>query len=357
MEKIKIGIIGGGWRAAFYTRIARLVPDRFEVTRVYMRDPEKAAAYAAHFGVATTQDWRQACEGADYVILCVKRDAMLPFLEKLFEAGIPILCETPPAQTLAEFHHLWAMYQKYCPHINIAEQYFLQPYHQSVLQIISDGLLGDVHSVNISMMHAYHGVSMLRRYLGIRFENCVVTGKRYTVPTMRSCDRTGMIHTGEIRDCIRKLLTLDFENGRTALFDFDSEQYFSYIRSRHLCVSGVRGEVYDMDIRYMGEGFSPVHSTLRRIDLGRDSNLEGFGHRGIMLDGKFVYRNPFEYARLNDDEIAIAGCMDRMYRSLHGEPDFYPLEQALQDCYLALIMEQALDICAPVVTQRQVWAK
>ena len=48
--------------------------------------------------------------------------------------------------------------------------------------------------------------------------------------------------------------------------------------------------------------------------------------------------------------------MEKMYRSLNGEPDFYPLEQSLQDSYLALAMTAALDSGEPFATTSQSWA-
>lgn len=358
MNKIKIGIIGGGWRAEFFTRIAHQIPEHFEIVRVYIRNSEKASAFSSKFGIPTTQNIQELMVSEiDFVILCVKRGAVLPILEQLFKAGIPVLCETPPAETLTELNYLWELKEKYNPKINVNEQYFLQPYQQSVLKIVEQGLIGEVNSVNISMMHGYHGANMLRRYLGINFENCTIQGKQYTVPSMNNCGRGGMEYTGEIIQSNRNLLTLDFDNGKTALFDFDDVQYFSYIRTRHLCVSGVRGEVYDSEVHYLDNKFHPVIDSLKRIDLGINSNLEGYSHRGIMLGGQFLYRNPFEYARLSDDEIAIACCMEKMYESLHGGVDFYPLEQSLQDSYLALAMDQAVTTGQSFTTESQFWTK
>ena len=34
MGKIRYGVIGSGWRAEFYIRIAKAVPDKFELTAV-----------------------------------------------------------------------------------------------------------------------------------------------------------------------------------------------------------------------------------------------------------------------------------------------------------------------------------
>lgn len=42
MGKIRYGVIGSGWRAEFYIRIAKAVPDKFEFTAVLIRDKEKA---------------------------------------------------------------------------------------------------------------------------------------------------------------------------------------------------------------------------------------------------------------------------------------------------------------------------
>lgn len=356
MEKIRIGLIGGGWRSEFYVRAAQQLSERFEIVCAFLRSPEKAAEFTKTFGIRTVCSLDELMAApVDYVILTVKRDAMLPMLERLFQAEIPVLCETPPAPTLAGLNELWGLAEKYRPRINVAEQYFLQPYHQSVLKLVESGLIGEVGSVNISMMHGYHAANMIRRYLGIGFENGTVSGKRYRVPSVVHCGRGGLDFSGTNSVQQRSLVTLDFENGKTALYDFNEDQYFSYIRTRHLCVSGVRGEIYDLDVRYLNEKFEPVTDTLKRIDLGAYSNLEGFSHRGFQLGGKRLYQNPFEGARMSDDEIAVASCMVKMYESLHGEKDFYPLQQALQDSYLALAMEQAAETGLPVATENQSW--
>ena len=46
MGKIKYALIGSGWRAEFYIRIAKMVPEQFELTAVLVRDAAKGAAFA-----------------------------------------------------------------------------------------------------------------------------------------------------------------------------------------------------------------------------------------------------------------------------------------------------------------------
>lgn len=357
MEKIKIGLIGGGWRAEFYVRAAQQLPEQFTIVGAFLRSPEKAAEFTEKFGIpAVTALDRLLAVPMDYAVLAVKRDFMLPFLERLFQAQIPVLCETTPAPSFEALRQLWALAQRYRPRINVAEQYFLQPYHQSVLQVIAGGLIGEVGSVKLSMMHGYHAANMIRRYLGLGFENCTICGKRYAVPSVQTCGRNGPDFSGRIAEFRRSLAVLDFENGKTALYDFNHDQYFSRIRSSHLCVSGVRGEIYDLDVRSLDREFRPVRETMERLDLGAYGNLEGYCLAGFRLGGQVLYRNPFPGARLSDEEIAVASCMRKMGEALRGQADFYPLREALQDSYLALMMERAEETGAPVRTETQPWA-
>lgn len=43
-NRIEFGIIGGGWRAEFFLRIAKMLPERFNITGIMVRNPGKGAA-------------------------------------------------------------------------------------------------------------------------------------------------------------------------------------------------------------------------------------------------------------------------------------------------------------------------
>ena len=51
---------------------------------------------------------------------------------------------------------------------------------------------------------------------------------------------------------------------------------------------------------------------LKRINKGEYENAEGYFLKGIMVGERWVYENPFMPARLYDDEIAIAACLQKM---------------------------------------------
>ena len=42
MERIRFAVVGTGWRSLFYVRIAKWLPERFELTGVLCRTKERA---------------------------------------------------------------------------------------------------------------------------------------------------------------------------------------------------------------------------------------------------------------------------------------------------------------------------
>ena len=53
MTSTRFAIVGGGWRAEFYLRVAAAIPERFGVSGVLARDATKRAALGSAFSVAT----------------------------------------------------------------------------------------------------------------------------------------------------------------------------------------------------------------------------------------------------------------------------------------------------------------
>src|SRR5207253_1256980 len=66
----------------------------------------------------------------------------------------------------------------------------------------------------------------------------------------------------------RKILTkqtiasLEFE-GKLAVFDFVEDQYFSWIRSHRVLVRGDRGEINNLDVRYLIDFATPMEMQLK----------------------------------------------------------------------------------------------
>lgn len=356
MDKIRFGLIGGGWRAEFYLRIARALPERFEVSELYMRDEAKGREATQIWGVPVTSRLEAFLErrNFDFAVLSLPRAVTPDFLIRLSEAGIPVLTETPPAADLDGLHRL---YEAVGPaaQIQVAEQFLFQPMHAARLAIARSGLLGEVSHVQVSAGHGYHGISLIRQLLGVGFEEAEIRGEQITSPLVQGPGRGGWPEEERIVSSAQTIALLRFGE-RTALFDFTYDQYFSPIRRHRVLVRGDRGEMEGTELRYLRDYRTPVELQLRRVDAGQDGSLSGYYHEGVLAGPDWVYENPFRPGRLSDEEIAIATSLDRMGRYVQGGPSFYSLAEAAQDQYLSLMIEEAVRSGQTVRTERQPWA-
>jgi predicted dehydrogenase len=97
----RFGIVGRGWRAEFFGRLARLLPERLQVVGVVTRSPQAAHAVEETWGVDTypTTDALLAVE-PEFVVVAVPWATNPGIVEAIAGAGVPVLCETPPAPDL-----------------------------------------------------------------------------------------------------------------------------------------------------------------------------------------------------------------------------------------------------------------
>lgn len=344
MRKIRFALIGSGWRAEFYIRIAKALPKFFDLCAVMIRNPEKGRSFSVLHELDVVNNLKDLlATSPDFVVLSVARGKTITLLKELLTQSVPVLCETPPAETTEELNELWLEYKNRKGKIQVAEQYFLQPLYAAWENVIRRGLLGTVQNISISSLHGYHGISIIRKFLNIGFRNCTVFGKRYQFSVVETINREGLVPNGDLKIYRRDRLTLEFENAKTAFFDFsDPAQYHSLIRTRQLTIQGERGEIDDLCIRYISSKNIPVIQDLRRVDFGPYNNQE-WSHYGLFLGEELLYRSPVFGARLNDDEIAVASCLLGMDEYIKDGKEFYSLKEALQDTYLSIIMEQAVN--------------
>ena len=59
---INFVIIGGGWRAEFYLRIAKALPERFHVSGICVRNPERRQYIAEKYNVKVFSSFEECLE-------------------------------------------------------------------------------------------------------------------------------------------------------------------------------------------------------------------------------------------------------------------------------------------------------
>lgn len=357
MKPVRFGIVGGGWRSLFYLRIARELPEQFEVGGIVVRDSAKGDVLEATWGVKTyrTLDDLLRISGLDFVVVSVPWLITPQVLSALADRSMPALAETPPAPDLPGLIALDELIRR-SARVQVAEQYHLQPLLAAHLAVAQSGKLGTVTQAQVAVAHGYHGISLIRKFLGITFEPVTITAHRFISPLIAGPDRNGPPAQEHTTSSKQVIAHLDFGD-KLGIYDFTDDQYFSWIRSSRLLIRGDRGEIINGRVRYLADFRMPITIDLLRQDAGEEGNLEGYYHKGILSGGEWVYQNPFAPARLSDDEIAIASCLSKMQTYVEGGPDFYSLAEAAQDHYLNIMIERALAADSAVKTTLQPWAE
>ena len=335
MNRIRYAVAGTGWRAMFYVRAAQKLPELFELTGVLCRTQEKAEAFEAAHGIPAFSSLEALLETKpSFVVSCVNKAGMADMVMRLLEAGVPALSETPLAIEMDKLRTLRAVQERTGTPLEMAEQYFLYPSHAARLAVLRTGLLGDITSCALSMMHDYHGIGMLRAYLGEESGPVALRARKVHAPITIAGGRSGYAVGSEMGDEYRIFAQLDFGTGRLGLYDFSGTQYHSAIRSSHLRILGTRGELFDDEVRFLREDGRPAFA---RFVTHRDTITGTIC--AIDFDGRRVYENPFRCdVAMDEDEIAVCCVLRRFAAALADGGKHYPY--AFRDSYMAMEMNR-----------------
>ncbi|WP_432840037.1 Gfo/Idh/MocA family protein [Dactylosporangium sp. CA-092794] len=359
MKPFSYAVVGTGWRSGVFLKLARLLPGTLRITSVVSRTAERGAEVEAEWGVPTDRTLAAAVarERPDFVVISVPRTVAPGVAREAVGLGLPVLCETPPALDVDGMLSLWSSVGA-SGLVQVAEQYLLLPGHAARLALIRDGALGTVSNVQVSSTHQYHAVSIIRHMLGAGFADAEVTARRSTFPLADPMHRSGWSDDVTPKRMGNTLAQFDFGDDRTGLYDFTDNQWHNPLRGSRIVVRGSTGELVDDHLVQLRDPRTVVESDLVRRQTGLDMNLEGFDLDHISLGGAVLFRNPWQGARLADDEIAVASLLERTGAwARDGAPPPYPLAEACQDHLLALAVEESLVAGATVRTARRPWAE
>jgi len=117
---VNFGIIGAGWRSEFYLRIANLVPEKFSVCGIYIRNPEKRKEFSEKYSVNIFDNLDDLLATEfDFIVSCVSKENILTTAEMLSQKGIYVLTETPITDNITG------------EKVQVAEQFHLMPRNQA----------------------------------------------------------------------------------------------------------------------------------------------------------------------------------------------------------------------------------
>ncbi len=292
-------------------------------------------------------------------IVCVNYDANGEVGLMAVEHGLHVLLETPIAHKLSEANAIISAAEKRQLKIEVAEQFHRRPLEQIKLKLIDSGLFGKVYSsFNDFAGHGYHGVSVMRSYLGFDAKPVQVTGtvKQYDL----SPHLSRLASTTSARTETQEHGIIEFDDGRIGIYHWTDVAYDSALRwwrsSRFMAEKGMGITIgVGLDVQeYLsilapgGEGpqFITLERQWERIDGG--ALVAMVAHTGNPDCPIVRWENPFRPAlqghgvQWHDDEIGVAGCLMSLIHAVKegSEPTYGPY-QARMDQEIILAIRQS----------------
>lgn len=283
------------------------------------------------------------------------------------EAGLHVLVETPIAHKLSEADVIISAAEERNLKIEVAEQFHRRPLEQIKLKLIETGLFGRVHTAfNDFGGHGYHGVSVLRSYLGFDAKPVQVTGlvREYDLAPHRS----RLADTRGPRAETQEHGIIEFEGGQAGIFHWTDVGYDSALRwcrsSRFFAEKGMGITIgVGLDVQERLSLLAPGGEMPRFITLERRwERVDGgalvamVAHTGDSDLPVVQWDNPFHPdqqghgVQWHDDEIGVAGCLLSLVNAVRNgsEPTYGPHQGRLDQGIILALRMSAMDQCRPV---------
>lgn len=360
-EPVRVAIVGTARRSSYlYGPLVKALAPAVKLVAVWGRGEDKTTALAEELGVPGFTDLnRMVLETAPQVgIVSVSYGANGQVGLMAVEAGLNVLLETPIAHKLSEADAIIAAAAQRGLKIEVAEQFHRRPLEQIKLKLLASGLFGRVYaSFNDFAGHGYHGVSVMRSYLGFDARPLRVTGSVHEYDLGAHWSR--LANTRGPRKETQEHALVEFDGGQIGVFHWTSVAYDSALRwwrsSRFLAEKGMgitTGVGLDVDERLSllaPGGEAPLFITLERrwerVDGGALVAL--VAHTGDPAQPILTWENPYKPAvqgqgqQWHDDEIGVAGCLMSLVDAVRtgGQPTYGALQARLdQEIVLAYRM-------------------
>lgn len=367
---LRVAIIGTARRSDYlYGPIIKALPEQVELVSIWGRSTESARRLGESLDVPwyTNMDALLRETAPEIGVVSVNYSANGEVGLMAVEHGLHVLLETPIAHKLSEADAIIAAAEERDLKIEVAEQFHRRPLEQLKLKLIESGLFGRVYSsFNDFAGHGYHGVSVMRSYLGFDAQPVQVTGSVHQYELAEQWSRIG--NKMGPRTETQEHGLIEFADDRLGIFHWTSIGYDSPLRwwrsSRFLAergmgvTVGVGPEVQERLSLLAPGGEAPRFLTVERrwerVDGG--ALIAMVAHTGDAEQPIVQWDNPFRPAmqghgpQWHDDEIGVAGCLLSLVDAVRsgGEPTYGPHQARLDQELILAIRESAMDGGQPV---------
>jgi len=369
-QPLRVAIIGTAARSDYlYGPILKALPGDVNLVAVWGRSSDSARRLGESLDVPWYTNLNTLIEetSPEIGVVSVAYNANGEVGLMAVEHGLHVLLETPIAHKLSEADAIIEAADRRNVKIEVAEQFFRRPLEQIKLKLIETGLFGRVYaSFNDFAGHGYHGVSVMRSYLGFDTKPVQVTGLVRDYQLAAHWSR--LANTTGPRTETQEHGLIEFEDGQIGVFHWTNMGYDSALRwwrsSRFLAEKGMGitvGVGLDVEEKLSllaSGGEAPQFITLERRWERNDGGalVAMVAHTGDSAQPIVRWDNPFQPvkkghgAQWHDDEIGVAACLLSLVDAVRTgtEPSYGPLQARLDQELILAIHQSSLDGGRPV---------
>ncbi len=367
---LRVAIIGAAHRAGWlYGPLLKALKGEAELVSIWNRSEASARRLGEALGVPWYTDVhrlvRETTPQVGIVTVAYPANGEVGLMA--VESGLHVLLETPIAHKLSEADAIIAAAKERSLKVEVAEQFHRRPFEQIKLRLIASGLFGRVYSsFNDFAGHGYHGVSVMRSYLGFDAKPVRVSGAVQSYDLASHWSRMSGSR-GERRETQEHGL-VEFEGGQIGVFHWTDVGYDSPLRwwrsSRFLAEKGMGITVgVGLDVQERLSLLAPGGEAPRFITLERRwERVDGgalvavVAHTGdpdlpiVQWDSPLLTQAQGSNTQWHDDEIGVAGCILSLIHAVrnHTEPSYGALQARLDQEITLAIRQSALEGGRPI---------
>lgn len=324
MNRVKVGFYGTGTRMIErYLPVCAQLSDKLNMVCIGGRTKEKVQALGERYELPwyTDIDKMLSEHKVDMVCNIVSCVANYETTAKIAPHGAGVILETPIELDLTKAHALFDLIKEHKINIEVAENGFRVPQERIVRKLLDTGMFGKVLiAYNDLVTHGYHGMNLLRNYVGFDVEPVSVTAFHES-----------LTDDGNERSVGMRLGFIHFENKAIGM---------------HSMAYGLPANPWPVHKHFvaengwlsMKEGMVLEGKKERKVKIKRIDHTVGKTKTCLKMEAKIsgrpdiVWENPFADKPFNDDEISVAAAVMSMARAVSEQvPQEYSLKDALRD--------------------------
>lgn len=326
MDKLKIAHIGTGNRGTnTYLPLITKLKDDMELVAVCDTHEGRVNAQGEQYQVPAYTDTEQMLEKEKPDICSIVITPSNNHIPGLIcsQHGVSYCTETPINSDLKLADQMMEAAKEHGTKLEVNENYYRRPSERIKRAMILEGVFGKVNvAYNEFRGHGYHGIGLLRSYVGFDNEPVQVYGFRNRYKVQEHEWRKGQPRR---KNEDWEHAVIEFTDGAVGIFNFSSLSYGSPLRGFNgTKFYAERGMCFREDAVILNDNADeqrPV--TITR----KTNNVDGYETLAALVadtNPEVVWENPLQNYALSDGEITVASELMSLVNAVRNdtEPEY-----------------------------------